>query len=47
MPQGQNLQGELVLGTEPGQRVAHQRGNNREDGRLTLRRIHQNQRLSS
>src|ERR1035438_7955028 len=31
VPQGQDLQGELVLGTEPGQKVAQERGDNRSE----------------
>jgi hypothetical protein len=47
VPQGQDLQGELVLGTEPGQKVAQERGDNREHGPLACGQIQQNQRLRS
>lgn len=32
VPQGQDLQGKLVLGPEPGQRVMHEHGNHCEHG---------------
>jgi hypothetical protein len=35
VPQGQDLQGELVLGAEPGQKVAQERRDNCEHGLLT------------
>jgi hypothetical protein len=34
VPQGQDLQGELVLGAEPGQKVAQERRDNCEHGLL-------------
>jgi len=47
VPQGQNLQGELVLGMEQGQRVAQERESKSEHVRSTWGQIHQNQRLIS
>jgi hypothetical protein len=47
VPQGQDLQGELVLGTEPGQKVAQERRYNREHDPLACGQIQQNQRLRS
>ena len=47
VPQGQDLQSKLVLGTEPGQRVAQERGDNCEHGSLVWGQIQQNQRLRS
>jgi hypothetical protein len=37
VPQGQDLQGELVLGMEPGQKLAQERGDNRETWPVSLR----------
>ena len=47
MPQDQNLQGGLEFGTEPGQKVAEERGDNRQYDPLACGQIQQDQRLRS
>jgi hypothetical protein len=47
MPQGHDLQGQLVLGMEPAQKVAQEHGDNREHIPLACGQFQQNQRLRS